>query len=137
MARRSWLKRAAATAAIGLAALASSANGYSEKSREGSLPNARAANIQLVFFEFYDRPASLFVNGIAVQEGVLKVVDESTGLSHISRIEAGGPTTFRLKSGALDTTVEIEITPDIKTIMINPYVPPHIWGTKTDSTLLD
>jgi hypothetical protein len=42
-----------------------------------------------------------------------------------------------LKSGTLDTTVEVEITPRIKTIMINPFVSPHVWGAKTDGTLLD
>src|SRR5688572_7495950 len=31
---------------------------------------ARGANVQLVFFEFYDRPAALFINGRLFRQGV-------------------------------------------------------------------
>jgi hypothetical protein len=98
---------------------------------------ARGADVQLVFFEFYDRPAALFINGRLFHQGVLRVEDETTGLSLVSRTELRGPTIFRLTSGPLDTSVTLDVTPRVRTIMINPLVAPYIWATETDSTLLD
>lgn len=141
-------------AAIGISALAGQASALTGSTCDADCPGmtrsepanpdtlaggseVEGANLQLIFYNFYNRTAVLSINGKVVHEGVLNVMDESTGLAAISRVEARGRTIFRLMSGSLDTAVTVDVTPRTRTIMINPFVAPYIEATESDTILLD
>jgi hypothetical protein len=117
-----------------------------ENGNEGSsqpLPEdvrSERQNVQIAFVDFFDKRASLFVDGRELFTGVLTVArdQESTGLSRLLRVHVDeGRHVLRLVSDNLDVSVPLVITAQTKTIYVNAQVPPHIRAHDSETLLLD
>lgn len=90
-------------------------------------PDGNPRNILIVFADFRRTQATLTMDGRELYRGPLDVADESTALSKSLQVPiAPGRHSFRLISGAVDVTRQLEITPRTQTLLVNPLRRPFI-----------
>lgn len=93
--------------------------------------------IKFVFFNFYEKNIVLTINGVVVLDDVLRVKDDTTGLSLVNKYKLKQDNVLLLNINGVQHEKKLIIKPETKLIYVNPNVEPLVVSSESDVVLLE